>query len=159
VAEAEARHESDRARVARLDVGLDAVQPVVAEGESQHLGEAGAHVAAARVRLEGVVAEVARLEDVAHDLADVDHAGQLARLGHDEVAELLSFAAAAQVGLVPGRRRGRRREQPVQRAAAAHRGEELLLPARRGRLDRHARRGRGPTCGRGARHRGVSRGA
>ena len=64
-----------RGFVVRLDIRLHAMK-TKSRRPSAAPTQALGHVAAARMRNEGVVAEVCALKRPAHDLADVDHAGE-----------------------------------------------------------------------------------
>ena len=74
--EAERAHETGRARVGRLDVGLDPVQShphrLVGEDEVEHEGQPFDEEAAAGIRVVGVVADRRAEEGPPHDVGDVD---------------------------------------------------------------------------------------
>ncbi len=78
VDEPQAADQTGRADVARLDVGLDAVQAhpdrLVGERESDHQREALGEEAPPGVGVVGVVADGGALECAAYDVADVDAA-------------------------------------------------------------------------------------
>src|SRR3954453_5827000 len=98
-AEAGAAGERDRGGVARLDVGLDAVERERPEGVVEDLLEAAAHEAPARVAGAAVVAEEGGLERAADDLRDVEDPGDVARSVVDphEAGEVLARAAGQQL--------------------------------------------------------------
>ena len=131
VAKPEAPDERDRAAVRGLDVRFDAVQLEIPERTCQHELETRAHQPLTRVRRERVVAEIGGLERVAHDLVEVDHAGELAAGRHDEKRLLVLAPRAPQIVLVLARRRGASHESAMELAAAAHGLEVLGLAAQR----------------------------
>ena len=103
------------------------------ERDAQHELEAFRHVAFARVRREGVVAEVGALEEAADDFADVEHADDRVVLAaaHDEADVRGGGRVARGRGAVPVHERrvarGRRRRvhpRAVQPAARLHGGEK-----------------------------------
>src|SRR5206468_10869738 len=97
------------------------------------------------------------LEVAADDLADVDHARELAAVAaDDEEGGARGTAQAREVTAIGRRTGGRRHPATVQAPAAAHGGEEFLLAARRHALQPDARDGLAPghalALSHGARH-------
>src|SRR5690606_36185704 len=89
------------------------------------------HQAAARGRLERVVAERPGMARVADDVVDVHDAGELVRAQVDYEKRRLSGAPLpVQIARVRLARARRLAEHAVQPAAAPHRGKERLLAAR-----------------------------
>ena len=93
-----------------LDVRFRAMETMPPEGVGEHRGDAALHVPAPVVRHEGVVAEIARAEAAAHNLADVSYPRQRAVLGENLVTEVRWATKAARM-LRTGIR-GRRGSRP-----------------------------------------------
>jgi hypothetical protein len=131
--EPEAPHEPDRWPIAGLDVGLETMQSERTERLGDHERQRFGHQPLALPGLERVIAEVTALQGAAHDLAEVDHADEGARLTMtDQITDVRWSAKATHVRAV-GRARARRGD-PVgmQSSAPAHRHEELReRPSRR----------------------------
>src|SRR5690606_15058270 len=87
-AEASSLGERDRSAVVGLDVGLEAVKLVAEEGLAKEELEALAHEAPLVVGDQGVVADEPRLQRAAHDLGDVDDAGDGAVIAAADQVEL-----------------------------------------------------------------------
>src|SRR4051794_41920393 len=99
--ESAAAGERDRGEVARLDVGLQAVQAERAEGLADHETDRLGHVSLARVRGDAAVAEERALERAADDLGDVQPADDLVvGAAAGQVAKLALAVEAREVRVV-----------------------------------------------------------
>ena len=128
-----AAHERERARVRRLHVRLDAME-LQPRNATEHELQAFGHVAGARVRREGVIAEVGALEKAADDFADVEHADDrvVVTPAHEKTRvrrgqRIVPCEAAVTVHEREVARAGRRRLHPcsMQPAASLCSGQEL----------------------------------
>src|SRR4051794_12538513 len=104
-AEARLLHESQRALVRRLDVGLDAVQPQVAEREAQRQLHPFAHVTLTCERLSSPVAQVRVLERATDDARELEQADdrivlRSAREQRVEVVRAVALDQPAEAGRV-----------------------------------------------------------
>lgn len=125
-------NQGSRGLVARLDIRLDAMKAQAPESPAERQREALGHVAPTGMRHERVVAEVRAAKRPAHDLADVDHSGEVSGLPeHDESPFMAGLRQAPDVRTVRRPRGGRWRPSAEKRLAASSGLEELPLVSRR----------------------------
>src|SRR5262245_6700020 len=135
---AETTYQRQRRAVARLDVGLQSMEPEGTERLPEREAETFSHVAAAGVWDKRVVPEVRALVVAAHELAEIDDTDELpGGAKRDEVAFVRDLAGALEVGAVGLRRTWRRHPSTVQPTAPADGGEELPLSPPRRFLELH----------------------
>lgn len=123
----ESADEFDRTRIAGLNVGLQAVKPVLPKRKRNDLAKAATHIALARKRKHRRVAKKATLKRPADDSANVDERCDLATVGHYEVADTAARLEALKI--LPEERRSVGRVGPgtMKPPAPTHSCKEVAL--------------------------------
>ena len=124
----EATNKCPRSIVARLEVRLYAMELQLSERPPQSQRKTFGHVSTTRMRHKCIVTKVGTPKSTVHDLANVDHAGEVARRSKNYQAPVVGrLQQAPDVRVIRLRRAGRWRPPPKEGPAASSSFQESRL--------------------------------